>query len=93
MMNFFRSLFRGRPAPLSEVDLRLRAASAWGPPDDPERAWFMAGWDDCMLYGQQCHAPPKHQLASYAAYASGYIASRDRSPDPHAWIPVRRLEP
>lgn len=56
----------------------IAAADAWGPRNDPERRWFVAGWrdqaDDC--FGE--NRPPDEETAALCGYYSGVIAARDR---------------
>lgn len=57
----------------------IEAADKWGPPNDPERRWFLAGWRDEKDSVPRDNAPPGNYAtnqASWAAYNSGVVAAR-----------------
>lgn len=58
----------------------LDFADGWGPEDDPERRWFLAGWIDQR--DGSSNTPPNQSMAAMCAYNSGRIAQRDHSEGP-----------
>ena len=74
----------------------LIAANDWGPENDPERRWFLAGWRD---YADQCpgtNCPTSedgdgHFNAPWCAYNSGIITAREYQTKQQAIITKNRL--
>lgn len=62
------------------LDLAIKAANEWGPENDPDRRWFLAGWSDEEAWEPNKNCPSgnyQSNTSSWAAYNSGVIACRN----------------
>ena len=57
----------------------IEAADDWGPADDDERRWFLAGWRDEADRRPNENRPPEETVAAVCAYYSGVIAARSEA--------------